>query len=755
MSLSLSKENNSIDPKIFETLNERQLEGVTKINGPTLVLAGAGSGKTRVLTYRIANLIAQGVPPYKILALTFTNKAAREMAERIAVLVGENAAKSVWAGTFHSIFSRILRYEATAIGYTSDFSIYDGDDQLSVIKKIMAQEGVSPQSFSPYQVRSRISNAKSYMQSATEFAENADSSFDKQVGFIYGKYETYLRHSNAMDFDDILVNMIRLLKSSREMLEKYQTKFKYILVDEYQDTNRAQYIAIKELAKSHSNICVVGDDAQSIYRWRGAEIRNILDFQKDYPNANIVKLEQNYRSTQNILDVAGSVIKHNQSQLEKKLWTENPKGDLITVVSGDDERNEAENIVTKIKSLTYTEYENKDICILYRTNAQSLALENALKNERVAYVIVGGISFFKRKEIKDAISYLRLLINPSDNEAFDRVINEPPRGLGKTSLTNLYDYADYLEKSYLETSANANMVSRLQKRAMKSFIDFYKLLNEYKLKYDESNDKASILLDYIEATGLPEMFKEIGTDESLDRWNNIQQLISDIGLFFRENEGVTLNDYLQQVSLTTDLDETEIDNSQITLMTLHSAKGLEFPCVFIAGMEEGLFPIERANSIIEEKEEERRLFYVGITRAKEKLFLTYARRRNRFGEFRSSNPSLFLHEINPSLLDWKDKRGQDRTQNTTFGNNRSNIFNQQATRPTRSNDFDQTVEYSYSQVEDGLMNYKVGDKVSHSKFGDGVITGLKGIADKRQAVVRFDNYGKKSLMLKYAKLDRK
>lgn len=752
MSLNLTKENNIIDPKIFNTLNDRQLEGVSKVNGPTLVLAGAGSGKTRVLTYRIANLISQGVPPYKILALTFTNKAAREMTERISTLVGEQSAKSVWAGTFHSIFARILRYEATSLGYTSDFSIYDGDDQLSAIKKIMNQEGISHQSFSPYQVRSRISNAKSNMQSVVEFSEDADSTFDKQVGLIYSGYETYLRQSNAMDFDDILLNMIRLLRGSKEILEKYQTKFKYILVDEYQDTNRAQYIAIRELSKAHSNICVVGDDAQSIYRWRGAEIRNILDFNKDYPNANIVKLEQNYRSTQNILDAADSVIKHNKNQLEKKLWTENPKGDLIIVSSGDDERHEADQIALKIKELTYTNYSNKDICILYRTNAQALAIESALKKERLSYVVVGGISFFKRKEIKDVISYLRLLINPNDNESFDRIINEPPRGLGKTSLQHLYNYATATGNSFLYSSSEADLVDQLQTRAQKSFKQFHHLIEKYRLKFENAENKSTLLLEYIEATELPEMFKEIGTDESLDRWNNIQQLISDIGLFFRENEGVTLNDYLQQVALITDLDEAEIDNEQITLMTLHSAKGLEFPCVFIAGMEEGLFPLERTMNVLEEKEEERRLFYVGITRAKEKLFLSYAKRRNRFGEFKFTNPSNFLLEIKPELVDWKSKNSNNKNVDNSIRDKFTS--NQQSRNTPVRNDFDQTIEYNYSQVDETLTDYKVGDKVSHIKFGRGTITGLKGIAEKRQAVVRFDDFGKKALMLKYAKLDK-
>lgn len=748
MSLNLEKDSIKIDKSIFNSLNEQQLKGVTQTNGPTLVLAGAGSGKTRVLTYRIANLIASGVKPYQILALTFTNKAAREMTERIAKLVGERSANSVWSGTFHSIFARILRYEAEAIGYTSDFSIYDGDDQLSAIKKIMNQEGISPQSFSPYQVRSRISNLKSNMTSVSDFVEEADNTFDKQVGLIFTEYEKYLKRSNAMDFDDILINMIRLLRSSREILEKYQSRFKYILVDEYQDTNRAQYIAIRELSKSHNNICVVGDDAQSIYRWRGAEIKNILDFQKDNPNTNVVKLEQNYRSTQIILDAADSVIKNNTNQLDKKLWTNNPEGDKIIIASGDDERYEASNIADKIKELTHGEFSFGDIAILYRTNAQALAIESALKKERISYLVVGGISFFKRKEIKDTISYLRLLINPNDNESFSRIINEPPRGLGKTSLQHLYNYSSQMGISFLESTSEADLIDSLQSRAQKGFKVFHNLISTYKSKFESEENKSKVLFEYIEATDLPEMFKEIGTNESLDRWNNIQQLISDIGTFFKDNEDATLSDYLQQVALITDLDENEISEEQVTLMTLHSAKGLEFPIVFIAGMEEGLFPLERTESIPEEKEEERRLFYVGITRAKEKLYLSYAKRRNRFGETKYQNPSLFLHEIDSKLVDWKDKKVQKKNDTFSKFNRPSNI------KQRETNSYDQTIDYNYSQVEDTLTEFKVGDAVFHSKFGNGKITGLKGIADKRQAVVRFDNFGKKSLMLKYAKLQK-
>jgi DNA helicase-2/ATP-dependent DNA helicase PcrA len=748
MSLNLAKDNITIDKSIFNTLNEQQLKGVSEVNGPTLVLAGAGSGKTRVLTYRIANLIAKGVKPYQILALTFTNKAAKEMTERISKLVGQRSANSVWSGTFHSIFARILRYEAETIGYTSDFSIYDSDDQLSAIKKIMNQEGISPQSFSPYQVRSKISNLKSNMTNLNDFIEEANSTFDKQVGLIYTGYEKYLKRSNAMDFDDILINMIRLLRSSKDILEKYQNKFKYILVDEYQDTNRAQYIAIRELSKAHNNICVVGDDAQSIYRWRGAEIKNILDFQKDNPNTNVVKLEQNYRSTQIILDAAHSVIKNNTNQLEKKLWTENPEGDKVVISAGDDERYEASNIADKIKELAHGEYSYGDIAILYRTNAQSLALESALKKDRISYLVVGGISFFKRKEIKDAISYLRLLINPNDNESFSRIINEPPRGLGKTSLQHLFNYSSQMGISFLDSASEADLIDNLQKRAQKGFKSFHNLISTYKSSFESEENKSKILFEFIEATDLPEMFKEIGTNESLDRWNNIQQLISDIGSFFKDNEDSTLSDYLQQVALITDLDENEISEEQVTLMTLHSAKGLEFPIVFIAGMEEGLFPLERTESIPEEKEEERRLFYVGITRAKEKLILSYAKRRNRFGETKYQNPSLFLHEIDSKLVDWKDKKS------TSKSNNFEKFTKPNHFKQNRSNDFDQTIDYNYSQVEETLSEFKVGDSVFHSKFGNGKVTGLKGIADKRQAVVRFDNFGKKSLMLKYAKLQK-
>lgn len=735
---------------ILSSLNDKQKEAVLHKNGPLLIIAGAGSGKTKVLTHRIANLIQSGVKPWNILALTFTNKAAKELKTRLANLLSDQVSESIWTGTFHSIFARILRIEAEVLEYTSNFSVYDADDQLAAIKRVMNREGISISTFQPQRVRSIISNAKSNFKNPSQFDEEADTPFFKQVAFIYGEYEKYLKQSNAMDFDDLLLNMIRLLKSSKEILEKYQDKFRFILVDEYQDTNKAQYIAINLMAKKYSNICVVGDDAQSIYRWRGADIRNILDFKKDFPQAKTVRLEQNYRSSKNILALADSLIKNNKNQLEKNLWTDNHDGDKIEVLAGDDENFEADLIAQKIKSLLEGDYEASDIAILYRTNAQSLALENSFKKHRLSYIIVGGTSFFKRKEIKDALAYLRLLVNKNDNEAFLRIINEPPRGLGKTSLEYLIEESNQKNISFYEGALNSSSNRNLQDRAKNAFLGFVNIIEKYSTEIENQVSSSSII-NFIEQTGLLEMYSSIGTEEANDRWNNIQQLISDISSFLRDNNESTLDDYLQQVALITDADKLEDKSDLITLMTLHTSKGLEYPIIFISGMEDGLFPMQRATEDRDEKEEERRLLYVGITRAMEKLYLSYAKRRMRFGETKFQNPSIFLHELNKDLLIWSSypSKSTNKLQSSNFNNYASSN-----TKKKEYNEFDQTQDYNISQTELMVNDFKVGDIVFHSKFGRGKISGLKGFAEKRQATIRFDEIGKKDLMLKFAKLKK-
>jgi len=748
---------------IFSGLNEKQKEAAQHKNGPLIIIAGAGSGKTRVITQRVAYLIASGIAPWNILALTFTNKAAKELKIRISKIVSEDTAAKIWAGTFHSIFAKILRFEAQSIGYDSNFTIYDADDQLAAIKTVMNKLLIAHQSLPPQQVRSRISNAKNQMKSVAEFKNQARTTFDKQVGFIYEVYEQYLKQNNAMDFDDLILKTIDVLESSQQVLRKYQEKFRYLLVDEYQDTNKAQYIVINLLAKAHQNLCVVGDDAQSIYKWRGADIKNILEFEKDYPNSKIVRLEQNYRSTKNILAAADSLIKNNKNQLPKTIWSDNKDGDLIDIIDCEDERDEASRIVNIIKSKISKDHDYRSFAVLYRTNAQALPLENALRINNIPYVIVGGVSFFKRKEIKDTLAYLRLLINKRDDESLYRVINEPPRGIGNTTLQHVRDFASNKGTSIYVGLINSEQITSLQARAVNAILKFVKLIENY-TQVEKDGQFAELIYQYIEATGLPEMYREMGTDDANDRWNNIQQLLNDLRNFFNANPEGSLSDYLQQVTLLSDYDEKDTSGNHVTIMTLHSAKGLEFPIVFLTGLERGLFPMIRDDS--DDIEEERRLMYVGITRAEEKLYITYAKRRTKFGETQECLPSQFLKELNFDVLNWKagakakeDALNREYSQvsynrtaaNQIFGTTKPKPnFSQNANNYSQVND-----DYNYSQVAQPSIlteKYKLGDNVQHSNFGLGVVTGMKGEGDMKQITVRFNSVGKKSLMLKYAKL---
>lgn len=736
-------------------LNPEQLKAVDHINGPLLIIAGAGSGKTRVLTSRIANLIQNNIEPWKILALTFTNKAAKEMKDRIAKILSIDQADKIWAGTFHSIFAKILRIEADKFGYTSNFTIYDSEDQLSAIKTVMNRLGIVQQNYPPKTIRSIISDAKNKMVNSTEFSSSAESLFEKKVAEIYREYSKYLKENNSMDFDDLLLYMYKLLNISQEIKSFYQEKFKYILVDEYQDTNKVQYLILKELAKSHQNICVVGDDAQSIYKWRGADIRNILDFQKDYPYAKVIKLEQNYRSTKNILSAADNVIKNNKSKIEKKLWTDNPDGSLIDLLECEDDRSEASKITDKLltDNLKYSE-----CAVLYRTNAQSLAFENEFRKKRIPYVVIGGLSFFKRKEVKDVLAYLKLIVNKNDNESLLRIINEPPRGIGKTSLDHLDAYARIHNISLFDSFINSELNSNLQKRAIISCKSFVETINYHTDKILE-NPSFDSIKDYLDAVGLISMYEEIPTEDSQDRLDNINQLLNDIELFISSDDQITLSDYLIQSSLVSDADEKELGNDRVTLMTIHSSKGLEFPNVFIAGLEQGLFPLMRSEYDKEEEEEERRLFYVAITRAMHNLTLSFAKRRMKFGELSSQIMSNFINEIPSTLL--KSNRKALNSKFSGTGNIPPEIFANKNNKSIplkdrfsvpQKNEYSQINSYdSYSQITEDV-EFGIGDLVSHSQFGKGKISGLKGEGARRQAIVRFDSVGRKMLMLKYAKL---
>ncbi len=634
---------------LLEQLNEPQRKAAETLEGPVLILAGAGSGKTRALTYRIAYMIEQGIRPQDILALTFTNKAAGEMKERIAKLVGESKASGVWAGTFHAIFARILRMEAEAIGYTSSYSVYDADDSLSVVKAVMNSLGISQQQYTPNAMRNAISGAKNKHIGVQEYQREAGSIFEKQAGLIYQEYEKRLRANNAMDFDDLLLNVIRLFEMRPDILQRYQERFRYVLIDEYQDTNKAQYTAVAMLTRVHNNICVVGDDAQSIYRWRGADIRNILDFERDYPQAVVLRLEQNYRSTKTILSAANAVISNNADQLKKELWTANDDGELIDVVRCRDDREEAEQIVKYIRQEVRSGKEYRDIAVLYRTNAQSQAIEDALRRENIPYTIVGGVSFYKRKEVKDTLAYLKLIVNERDSESLQRIVNEPPRGLGKTSLQLIADYAEREGISLFDAYCIAESIPGLQKRAQTAALDFSAMIRRFsgvrnQLRPDE------LARTLIDATGLLRMYEEDGSDEALDRWNNIQRVLSHIAEYHDKNPDATLEQYVQEIALLSDMDNVDTHGKAVLMMTLHSAKGLEFPMVILPGLERGLYPLSKAEQNKDELEEERRLFYVGITRAEKKLVLLHAEKRYRFGEISYPMPSGFLSEITPELL---------------------------------------------------------------------------------------------------------
>lgn len=739
MALKLKKmETSSARRSALEGLNDRQKEAVETIEGPLLVIAGAGSGKTRVLTNRTAYLVEKGVKPWNILALTFTNKAAKEMTERIAQIVEPGAASQIWAGTFHSVFARILRYEAEKLDYGSSFSIYDTEDSRRIVKQAMNSMGIDTKTNTPQKLHSKISYAKNKMQDWRAYDRNAQSSADKIAAQVFKKYNETLKANNAMDFDDILINMILLLKNNPDILEKYREKFKYILVDEYQDTNRAQYIAVKYLSEPRGNICAVGDDAQSIYRWRGAEVRNILDFEKDFPKCKIVRLEQNYRSTQVILSAADSVIRHNKSQISKKMWTENVKGEKIKIFETEDEWKEAEQALSIIRENASKDFQYKDIAILYRTNAQSLAFENVLRRASIPYVIVGGQSFYKRKEVKDALAYLRLLLNGSDSEALLRIANEPPRGLGSISMQKIWLFAQSESIPLLEAMGRAEEIPELQKRSANSAKKFHDLIK----KYAEQSDLNSpdLAYDFIQETGVIRMYEEMGSEEALDRVDNIHQLLDDISKYMSKDDEATLADYMRQISLVSEIDEKDLSDDKVTIMTLHSAKGLEFPIVILAGLEQGLFPFARADMNPDEREEERRLFYVGLTRAKEKAYITLAGKRMRFGTMQNQNPSPFLSEIDSKYVDSVSTGAAVRAVRKSY--------------PAKSREYDQTPKTeSFSQTLAADATYNVGDIVEHSKFGKGRITGLAGAGAQRQAMVYFQRLGaKKRLMLQYAKL---
>ncbi len=781
----------------LEGLNERQREAVLHIDGPIMIVAGAGSGKTKVLTTRVIHLMANGVDAFNILALTFTNKAAKEMKERVEKILGNGEARNLYIGTFHSVFARILRFEADKIGYPRNFTIYDTDDAKSVIKTVINELNLDDKHYKPSIVYNRISSAKNALVGPEEYRndyglQQEDMRANRPaIAQIYDAYAKRCFKNGAMDFDDLLMKFYELLKNIPECLVKYQRKFKYILIDEYQDTNPSQYEIIKLLGAMHENVCVVGDDAQSIYSFRGATIENILQFQKDYDEVKLVKLEQNYRSTQSILHVANEVIKNNKGQIEKVLFTENAEGEKIKLVRTMTDNDEGKFVADSIQEQKLrNHYSNKDFAILYRTNAQSRAFEEALRRMGIAYTIYGGISFYQRKEIKDIVAYLRLIVNPADEEALKRIINFPARGIGKTTIDKLVLSANENNISMWQVLEKANEFG-FRAGTFTALQDFVTMIKSFASMLTKQN-AYEVAFHAGKQTGLvKELFNDKST-EGVARYENIQELINSIKEWTEspDNEDGELVDkslasYLQQITLLTDADEKDPDADTVKLMTIHAAKGLEFSCVFAAGLEEMLFPNAMAINTREELEEERRLFYVVITRAKQRLWITYANTRYRFGQLVQNEPSRFIEEVPEQYMDrsfagggaknqvggskWSKGSAFDRMKGKYVDDGESGKVSQQSGTyynsgpavakstpsylppkgvPAKVKEHVPSVDFIASDTSD----LKEGQKVEHQKFGFGEVLRMEGAAHNPIATVKFEQNGEKKIMLNYAKL---
>ena len=735
-------------------LNASQLEAVRYNEGPQLVIAGAGSGKTRVLTYKVAYLLEQGIPAGHILALTFTNKAAREMKGRICQLVGDDAARYLWMGTFHSIFSRLLRQEAELLGYTSTYTIYDTTDSRSVIKHIVKDFQLDDKVYKPNVVHARISMAKNKLQTPNLYAADREylmrDRFEKmpEMARIYAEYNRRLKAANAMDFDDILMNTHALLQKFPETAQRYQELFQYILVDEYQDTNRAQYMIIKKLAEQHHRICVVGDDAQSIYSFRGADISNILNFQKDYPEAKLFKLEQNYRSTQTIVKAANSLIRHNKGQIRKEVFSDLNIGERIALSTHMTDRDEAKTVAKQIRALA-SNYAYDDIAVMYRTNAQSRVIEDELRLLGIPYRIYGGTSFYQRKEIKDALAYLRLVSNRDDNEAFLRVINYPARGIGDTSVGRLAEAARLNKCSLMQVAINSErLCETLTAAAHKKVKEFAQMIEGF--AQDVLTKEAfQFAQDLMMQTGILREAKSDTTPEGIARYENLQEMLSGIQEFSarRQQEGVDftpITDFLAEVSLLTDQDEHLDDTvSRVTLLTIHAAKGLEFRATFIVGLEENLFPSAFCQSP-HEIEEERRLFYVAITRSMERCFLLNAKQRFRNGQLVFSTPSRFLKDIDSQFILNKDEAPRRPVPMVVTP---PVVHNHSRLTPT-------TGAKEKSKKKAIRSEWKNGDRVSHRVFGAGTVLDVYRENDNDKIDIQFDQVGKKTLLITYAKLER-
>ena len=737
----------------LKDLNEAQLNAVLKTDGPSMVIAGAGSGKTRVLTYKIVHLVENGVDPFEILALTFTNKAAREMKLRISSMIGESESKNIWMGTFHSVFAKILRFEAHKIGFTSDFTIYDTQDSERLISSIIKEKALDKDVYRPKSIRNRISSLKNNFITVNgyfannELVESDNLSRKPETGNIYKEYSERLIKSNSMDFDDLLMKTNELLNNYPEVLAKYQEKFKYILVDEYQDTNNSQYLIVKSLSDKYQNICVVGDDAQSIYSFRGANINNIINFRNDYDEVEVFRLEQNYRSTKNIVNAANSVIDHNKNKIEKEVWTDNDFGDKVEVRVNESDIAEARSLCQKIVSLNNTNFSN--VAILYRTNAQSRPIEDSLRLNKIPYQIFGGVSFYNRKEIKDVLAYLRLIVNSSDEESLKRIINYPARGIGQVTINKIILAAKKYNLTLYETIQKNNELSiGLSNSVLIKLQNFIDLIDVFKIQNQKLN-AFDLTKEVIEKVKIIDELKKDDSPEGISRVENVQELLNGIRDFIEDQKELVdsndkLSEFLSTVSLSTDFDIENEDQDKVSLMTLHLSKGLEFKHVFIVGLEEDLFPSALSYNTRSELEEERRLFYVGITRAKENLYLSYANSRYRWGKLIYCEESRFLNEIDNEYL----KIIESTPSKTTFEDSSINkiIYNSKSTLKR----IPKTSE-SLSSVK---INVSEGDNVSHEKFGIGEIIKIEGSGNDSKATVNFKKFGLKNLLLRFAKLNK-
>ncbi len=757
----------------LQDLNPVQREAVESGEGPLLILAGAGSGKTRVLTYRIAHLVAKGVEPWNILAITFTNKAAKEMRDRVLSLVGSEG-EGLWVATFHSTCVRILRREISKLpGYSRSFVIYDSSDQLTVMKECLKELDLDEKKFAPRAILGVVSDAKNKLMDVTTFEANASDFFMEKAAKAYRLYQRKLSANNALDFDDLIMLTVKLLRECPDVLRNYQEKFRYILVDEYQDTNHAQYVFINLLAQRYRNLCVVGDDDQSVYGWRGADVQNILDFERDYPEAKVLKLEQNYRSTQKILKAANEVVSHNFNRKGKSLWTDNNEGDEIVLYRAANEHDEARYITGKIRSLCDTEGRPySDFAVLYRTNAQSRVLEEHFMKESIPYKIFSGTKFYERMEIKNILSYLRLVHNPADRVSFSRVVNVPKRGIGKGSLDKVLEYAEEQGMPILESLTEVAYIPGLGAKGVSSLTHFYELIMSFRAEAQKGVPVTQLTEQILKDTGYMAALRMENTVEAEARIENLNEFLSVTAEFDQnmheyledadledEQNMLILGGFLEQVSLVADIDNYDQTEDAVKLMTMHSAKGLEFPVVFGVGFEDGIFPSSR--SILESHllEEERRLCYVTITRAEEKLFLSHAEQRMLYGQIQESLPSRFLKEIPEELLAEEQTRreilgrgfGTSQTRGGFSGNGRTSGSGFGTT--SASGMIGSWRDKGAPVVSGDSANYHVGDKVYHTKFGNGIVMSVKGEGSKAEITVVFHGEVKK-LIAEYAKLEK-